>query len=360
MKFRRSMATVSVWVVAGLLCAAAAFGQTAKSGGDPVPFGTNDSGSTSLSVSIKSPDQLADWQKRLTFGPGDVMLISLYGEAESARPGLVVGPDGRINYLQARDVMASELTVEELRAKLETILLKFYRPPLRVIVIPQAYRSKKYYLLGSVTQTGVFPLDQPVTIIEAIAKAQGFAVGAQRRNTIMLADLSRSFLMRRSGNGTFQKLEVNFESLFLNGDLGQNKPLAPDDYLYFPPLDLKEVYVLGDVRAPGPMPFEPGMTALGAIVSRGGFGEKAYRSKVLIIRGSLNKPQTFSFNANVVLTAKGLDVKLEPRDIIYVPKRPWAKVEELLESAISEFMRAAIITWTGLNVGPFITEPIIK
>ena len=339
----------------------AAFSESPRSLFEPLPVGTNDSASTSLSVSIKSPDQLADWQKRLTFGPGDVIQVSLYGEPESLRPGLVIGPDGRINYLQARDVMAAELTVEELRAQLETVLLKFYRPPVRVIVIPQAYQSKKYYLLGSVTQNGVFPLHQPVTIIEAIARAQGFAVGGARRNTILLADLSRSFLMRKVENGTFQKLDVNFESLFLNGDLSQNRALAPDDYLYFPPLDLKEVYVLGTgVKGPGPLPFEPGMSALGAIIARGGFVEKAYRSKILIIRGSLNNPQTFSFNANAVLAAKGLDFKLEPRDIVYVSRRPWAKAEELLESAITDFMRAAVITWSGFNVGPFIKEPIIK
>lgn len=311
-----------------------------------------------VGLSLSSPTQLQDWQKRLTLGPGDVLQISMYGDAASMRPGLVVGPDGRINYLQARDVMVSGKTVEELRGHLETVLLKFYRPPVRVMVVPQAYRSKKYYLLGSVVQNGVFPLDQPVTVVEAIAKAQGFVANTQRKNQTLLVDLSRSFLARKGTNGAFHKVNIDFEGLFLNGDLRQNQGLAPDDYLYFPPLDLKEIYVLGDVRAPGVIPHDPTMTAMGAIAAKGGFQEKAYKSKILIVRGSLQNPKTMDFNAAAVLQGKAVDFKLEPGDIVYVPRRPWAYAEELLEAAVTEFMRAAIVSYTGQNVGPFIKEPI--
>ncbi|MDB6033291.1 MAG: polysaccharide export protein Wza [Verrucomicrobiales bacterium] len=311
-------------------------------------------------LSISSPTQLQDWQKHLTLGPGDVLQVSMYGEGSSTRPGLVIGPDGRLNYLQARDVMASGLTVEELRAQLETVLLRFYRPPVRVMVVPQAYKSKKYYLLGSVVQNGVFSLDQPVTIVEAIAKAQGFVANAQRRSGMLLVDLSHSFLARKAADGSFQNVNIDFEALFLNGDLRQNQGLAPDDYLYFPPLDIKEIYVLGDVRAPGVLPYDKSLTAIGAIASKGGFGEKAYKSKVLVIRGSLQHPQAMDFNAAAVLDGKTLDFKLEPGDIIYVSRRPWAYAEELLEAGITEFMRAAIVSYTGQHVGPFIKEPIIK
>jgi polysaccharide export outer membrane protein len=255
--------------------------------------------------------------------------------------------------------MATGLTVEELRGKLEGVLLKFYRPPVRVIVIPLAYHSKKYSLLGSVTQNGVFLLDQPVTIVEAIAKAQGFTAAGPKRGLPMV-DLSRSFLMRKAEDGSFKKVDLDFEALFLQGDFEQNKSLAPDDFLYFPPLDVKEVYVLGVVRAPGAVAFEAAPTAVAAIAAKGGFGEKAYRSKILIVRGSLTNPQTITFNANDVLAAKSPDFKLEPRDIIYVSRRPWAFAEELLEAAITDFMRAAIITYTGQHVGPFIKEPLIK
>ena len=311
--------------------------------------------------SITSPEDMAQWQKKLTLGSGDVLNIGLYQQPDLTRENLAIGPDGRLNYLQAQNVLAAGLTVDELREKLETELAKFYLPPLRVIIVPQAFNSKKYYVLGNVVQKGVFQLRRPVTLIEALAQARGFITTDPRtRNTLMLADLSRSFLMRRQASEEFERQEVDFEALFLRGDLSQNIALEPDDYLYFPPLDIAEVYVLGDGIRPGVVLHTEGLSLLRAITIQGGFLDKAFRSRVLVVRGSLNQPETFVVNMNEILHAESPDFKLEPRDIIYVSRRPWAKAEELVEVAVTQFFRAAFISWTGLNVGPFINEPIIK
>jgi protein involved in polysaccharide export with SLBB domain len=309
---------------------------------------------------ISSPTQLADWQKRLTLGPGDVLNINLYEQPESLRSGVTVGPDGRLNYLQARDVMATGLTVDELRERLENALLKFYQPPLRVVVQPIAYNSKKYYVLGNVTAKGVFALDRPTTVLEAIARSKGFVSSAQRRNTLVLADLSRSFLIRKDASGTFQRVPVDFENLFLHGDLTQNIPLAPDDYLYFPPMDAQDIYVFGEVLSPGPVPYGAEMSAMRALIARGGFTPRSYRTRVLVVRGSLKQPQTIVVNTTDILSAKALDIKLQPRDIVYVSRKPWYKAEELLELAITSFLRAAVIYGTGDHLGPIIDDPAFR
>jgi protein involved in polysaccharide export with SLBB domain len=296
----------------------------------------------------------------LTLGPGDTLSISLLDHADSVRPAVIVGPDGRLNYLQARDFMAAGLTVDELRDQLEKTLLRYYQPPLRAIILPQSFRSKKFYVLGNVVGSGVYSLDRPLTVIEAIATAGGFVSVVQQRHSLSLADLSRSFLVRKEPTGEFRRMEVNFEKLFLQGDLTQNVALAPDDYLYFPPMDLPEVYVLGEVFRPGIAPYAPGMSAMKAIASAGGFTQKAWRQKVLIVRGSLTAPKTFVLDGGDVLRAKGLDFKLEAKDLVFVSRKPWAKVEELIEIAITDFLDAAIITYTGQHVGPFITQPVIK
>ena len=76
------------------------------------------------------------------------------------------------------------------------------------------------------------------------------------------------------------------------------------------------------------------------------------------MRGSLSHPETFVVNAAEMLGAKATDFRLQPRDIVYVSRRPWAKAEELLEIAVFDFVRAVAITWAGANVGPFIKKPI--
>lgn len=306
-----------------------------------------------------APTQLADWQKRLTLGPGDVLNISLYEQIESLR-AVTIGPDGRLSYLQARDVLADGLTVDELRERLEGLLVKLYNPALRVIVQPTAYNSKKYYILGNVVQKGVFALDRPTTLLEALARAKGFATTLQRRNTLVLADLSRSFLMRKDAAGGFHRVPVDFENLFLRGDLTQNIALAPDDYLYFPPLDLEDVYVFGEVVSPGPVPHGTEMSVMRALAARGGFTTRSYKTHVLVVRGSLKAPQTIIANTTDILGAKARDITLQPRDIVYVSRRPWYKAEELLEAAVQSFLRAMVVYGAGEHVGPIIDDPIFR
>jgi len=297
--------------------------------------------------------RLAPWQQRLTLGPGDVLNIAVYGHPELARNGIAVGPDGRISFLLARDVMAAGLTVDELRERLNEELAKYYRN-LRVMVYPVAWRSKKYFLLGTVLDRGAYYLDRPMTIIEAVAQARGIAVGLQDLNTIEIADLSRAFLIRRG-----KRMPVDFVKLFQQGDLSQNVQLEPGDYLYFPSALVNEVYVLGAVASPGVVGVTEKSTVLGVITKRGGFSPKADRQRVLVVRGSLSNPEPHVINVSAILHGKGKDFPVQPRDIIYVADRPWARAEELADMAVRAFVQTMSTTWGSANIGPVITEPIL-
>jgi protein involved in polysaccharide export with SLBB domain/predicted nucleic acid-binding Zn-ribbon protein len=310
-----------------------------------------------MSLSASSSAVLAPWQKRLTLGPGDIVTISLYEQAETERPNITIGPDGRLNYLNAQDVVITGLTIDELREKLEQILAKYIRSP-RVIVIPQAYRSKQYYLLGNVIETGSYSLDRPVSVVEAIARAKGFLMAARGANSFVAVDFGRSFLVEKSPEAGYQRADIDFEALFTRGDLTQNRSLAPDDYLYFAPSNVQENYVLGEVKSPGPTAFTTESTIIRAITTRGGFTDVAWKGRILVVRGSLNHPAAIVVNSSDILAARAPDFKLEARDIIYVSKKPWSKAEDLLNAAMSDFLRAAIITWSGEHINPLIKEPL--
>ena len=340
------------WMAA--IALASALTPFAANAGDPAATNEVRAPEVALSSTAATRHKRAAWQERFTLGPGDVLNFSLFGQKELTRYAITIGPDGRVGYLQAQDIMAAGLTIDELRAKLDEALAAYYRAP-RTIVTPVMFNSKKYFLLGSVVQKGVYSLDRPTTIIEAIARARGVETGLQQRNLIDIADMQRAFLARRG-----ERVGVDFEKLFLHGDLTQNVPLEPGDYLYFPPVDTKEVYVLGEVRTPGAVAYAPDTSALRAIVSQGGFTDRAWKKRVLVVRGSLNQPETFVVDAASILSAGAPDFKLEPRDIVYVHYRPWIKAEELVDLAASAFVQAAVITWTGGNIGPLIRTPIIE
>ena len=89
---------------------------------------------------------------------------------------------------------------------------------------------------------------------------------------------------------------------------------------------------------------------MAAISARGGYTDRAYKTRVLVVRGSLNDPEAFAVNTHAILDGKALDFKLQPRDIIYVNSRPFIKVEELLDTAATAFIQSLITSYVGVNV----------
>jgi protein involved in polysaccharide export with SLBB domain len=208
-------------------------------------------------------------------------------------------------------------------------------------------------MLGTVVTKGVFDLDHPITVIEAVARARGFETATSQGDTVDSTDFAHSFLSRGG-----KRVPVDFERLFMHGDLSQNVMLEPGDYLYFPASSSGEIYVLGQVGLPGPVAYDSGVSVLSAIISRGGFTERAWTARVLVLRGSLDNPVAFKVDVSRALTGDAPNMALQPGDLVYVSDRPWYRAEELLDHAASAFVESAVVTWTGLNVGPdLISKP---
>ncbi len=304
-----------------------------------------------LSLSVRTPDRRAAWQQKLTLGPGDILNLSLFEMPETARAEVPITPDGRITFLQARDITAAGLTIDELRAKLDEALGKFYQNA-RVVIVPAAIHSKKYFLLGSVANSGVYTFDRPLTVIEAIARAGGLETGLSEQRSVELTDLAHSFLVR---NG--HRLSLDFERLFQRGDLSQNVPLEPDDYLYFASAQANEIYVLGEVISPGVVTYAPKPTVLNVIAARGGYTLRAYKGRVLVVRGSLEHPETFDIDTRAILSGDKPDFKLQPKDIVYVSVNPWKIGGEILDTAMRAFVQGFIVEAATLKVGPIYGWP---
>jgi len=295
----------------------------------------------------------ADWQKRFTVGAGDIFNLRIYGRTDSIRINVPVGPDGRISFLEAQSVPVAGLTVDEMRAALDAELGKFYRN-VRTIITPVEWRSKKYYLLGAVVDRGAFSLDRPLTIIEAVARARGIDTGLYEHNTVELADMKHSFIVRGG-----KRLPVDFEQLFNHGDLTQNILVEPGDYIYFPSGTVNEVYLLGAVGHPGPLGLTAENTLVGVLTVRGGLLPTAYQQHVLVVRGSLQKPQTFVVNLAAILSGREKDFVLQPKDIVYVSEKPWQKVEDLLQLALNSYAQGMTTTWVSQNVRPLTQQTLI-
>ena len=290
------------------------------------------------------------WTTRYTLGPGDEMHIRLFGRDDLMRQFIQVTPDGRISYLQAHNIKAKGLTIDELRESLDAALKIYYQSP-KVIITPTRFSSKRYHLLGSVRDSGSYKLSRPTTLIEAIAGARGFKTGYFDHNTVELADLARCFLVRDG-----EKLNIDFQKLFHSGDLTQNVYLEPEDYIYIPSSIVNEIYLLGAVQRPGAIGITTDATVMSVITIRNGFTDRAFREKILVVRGSLQEPETFAVDGADILSGKSPDFILKPRDIIYIPEKPWTHPEEILDMAMKAFVQSTVASWTGSNMGPFINR----
>lgn len=305
-----------------------------------------------LSGSSQVP-HFAAWQQRFTVGPGDIFDLRIYGRTDSIRIRVPVGPDGRISFMEAQSVPVAGLTVDEMRMKLDAELGKYYRNA-RTIITPVEWHSKQYYLLGAVVDRGAYTLDRPLTIIEAVARARGIDTGLYEHNTVELADMKRAFIVRDG-----RRLPVDFDALFNHGDLTQNILIQPGDYLYFPSGTVNEVYLLGDVASPGPLGLTAENTLIGILTVRGGFLPTAYQQRVLVVRGALQKPQTFVVNVAAILSGREKDFVLQPKDIIYVAQKPWQRAEDLLQIALNSYVQAMTTSWVGVNIHPLTTSPLL-
>jgi protein involved in polysaccharide export with SLBB domain len=299
----------------------------------------------------KAPGSPASWRSRYELGPGDVINFSLFGRPELDRPGFRIAPDGTVSYLQAQNINLSGLSLDEARLAIEQGLLTHFRSP-RVIITPQEIGSKRFTILGKVINRGVVTLERPITLVEAVANAGGLETGLFEQNTVELADLDRSFISRHG-----QRLPVDFRRLLSEGDMSLNIEIEPNDFIYIASTISNNYYVLGAVAMPGVQGLTPDATVISAISRRGGFTDRAWTNRVLVVRGSFTQPKTFVIHVKDVLAAKENDFKLEPKDIVYVADRPWTLVSDILQGALSAFVSSAATNWVNLNVPPLLTSP---
>jgi protein involved in polysaccharide export with SLBB domain len=286
---------------------------------------------------LQPPDKL------FTLGPGDKLEIELIGEPLS-RTATVVGPDGKIYFELLSGIDVWGLTIAQARAQMEGELAKYVRRPPQISLVLRGVESKRIWVLGCVQAPGLYVMAAPMTLLEAISMAGGamsltsFRDQAAAGLNVELADLRHSFVIRQG-----KLLPVDFHRLYDEGDLSQNIYLQPDDFIYFPSATAGDVYVLGAVTQPQPVPYSENLTVAGAIASSFGTIKGAYLHHVAVVRGSMSQPQITIVDYKAVLRGEAPDLALQPRDIVYVPFSPYRYLQHYAEVILNSFVSASAI-----------------
>ena len=255
--------------------------------------------------------------------PGDKFNIYVYDESDLDTEGIIVKPDGAISFKLIGEVQVSGLTVAEATAKIEERLKAYIHYP-KVSMIPYELTGAKVTIMGKIVNPGCYEIQNNTRVLDIIATAGGLASGYFQNNTVELADLERSYVVRKN-----RILPVDFVELVRKGDMLQNIPLVDGDYIYIPSSVNREIYVIGEVIAPGHFLFKESMTVMQVISFAQGFKETS-TSEIAVIRGGMNHPRIFKINFKSILKGETRDFPLKPNDIVYVPRSKLAEWNKMI------------------------------
>ena len=243
-------------------------------------------------------------------GAKDLLEIAVF-ELPELNQTVRVSEDGSITLSLLGKVEAAGLTAQELEKKLATLLDQQFTKGAHVTVFIKEYQ--KVSIIGAVGQPGQYQLVGPTTLLQAIAQAGGLT--AQAMNEI--------FIYRQGNDGKQERIVVKQEDLMTGGNQGRSIMLQPKDVVTVPIDQTLNVFVYGEVKTPGAIPYLSSrkITLVQAIAQAGGPTEWAKRTKVLIKRRDKTSGKEIKIPVNLknMINGKIADIILEEGDVVIVP-----------------------------------------
>lgn len=169
-----------------------------------------------------SPASGGEAQSEYVIGLGDQLQIMVWKEPELAQ-SMSVRIDGRISLPLVGDVEAAGKTIRELKKVLEEKYGAVIAEPAVSVMLVQS-KSWRYYIIGQIKQPGEFPIDFPITVLQALAKSGGF---------LEWAKTDRISIVRHEG-GKETIVPFNYEALINGQNLPQNALVKPGDTIIVP------------------------------------------------------------------------------------------------------------------------------
>ncbi|HVA62669.1 MAG TPA: polysaccharide biosynthesis/export family protein [Terriglobales bacterium] len=157
-------------------------------------------------------------------GPGDVLAIDVFHEPEISQT-LPVRPDGWLSLPLTGEIHAQGLTTLQLAAAIATRLQKYIDHPAVTVMLKQA-ESQRYNILGMVTKPGSYPLDHPLTILDAIALAGGLRDFANSTHIYLIR--------KRASDGVEMRYPFNYDWVSRGLHLVENVRLRANDTIVVP------------------------------------------------------------------------------------------------------------------------------
>jgi polysaccharide export outer membrane protein len=235
----------------------------------------------------------------------DVLKITVYGEA-GLSGAIRVDNDGSFPFQYLGRVKAEGLTTAQIEKVLKDRLGDGYLRNPQVSVEVLEYRSQSVFVTGEVRLPNKYSLPGNSTLMDVLTLAGSITSNAGSWVQITHARVG----VKGLGPAVTAEYDVRVNLRDIQTGKAQNVQVQDGDTIFVPKAE--RVWVVGQVRNSGGIPFEDGMTVFQAISAAGGITEKGSNSRIEIIRIEDGKRKT--------LDAKQTDL-LKPGDQVNVRAR---------------------------------------
>ena len=247
-------------------------------------------------------------------GPNDLIAVSVYDAPELSRT-IRIGADGLIRLPMLKQQIKAEGLFP---AGLETAIAKALREeqilvdPFVTVTIAE-YHSRPISVSGAVKMPLVFQAEGPMSLLEAIARAQG-----------LREDAGPEILVSRSQPGpdgatVLLTRRVTVRNLINDADPAVNIRLTGGEEIRVP--EVSKIYVVGNVKKPGAFPVQDGSetTVLQMLALTEGLEPFANKSAFIYRREASGSKNEIAVALDKILQRKSPDVPLIANDILYIP-----------------------------------------
>lgn len=234
-----------------------------------------------------------------TLGVGDSVKVEVYGEQDLCG-SFPVYDGGYINYPLVGRVQVQGLTLPLVAETLRQQLAERFLVDPHVSVRIDSYSSQPVQVLGAVGKPGVFYLEGRTTVRQILALAGG----------VVAEKAVKEVRVERQSGGEREVMVFKLERLLSDGE--NDIVLQAGDVVNV--VEGMVVYVSGEVKKSGAVPFWDGLTVTHALAEAGGPDTYAKLREAYVLRDG----QRIVFNLRRLMQGREEDIVLQPGDQLVI------------------------------------------
>ena len=272
-------------------------------------------------------------------GPNDLIAVSVYDAPELSRT-IRIGTDGMIRLPMLKRLIKAEGLFP---ADLETAIAQALRDeqilvdPFVTVTIAE-YHSRPISVSGAVKMPLVFQAEGPISLLEAIARAQGLSENAGPEVLVSRTQLGPD------GATVMLTRRITVRNLINDADPAVNIKLTGGEEIRVP--EVSKIYVVGNIKKPGAYPVQNGSdtTVLQMLALSEGLSPFASKNAFIYRREANGSKNEIPVALDRILQRKSPDVPLVANDIFYIPDNRGKRIGVRAIEAIVGFGTGAAST----------------